>query len=330
MRSFFPALFAVLLIASFASAEPVAKIGDREISRQELEDSVRAQLIQIENSRYEILESGLDEMIKRELLTREAAARGISLDELREQEIDSKLSDPGEEEIQRIYDENQARLEGQTLDQVKEMIVSYVKQRDAQNLSNALFESLRSKYGVSVMLEPPVFKVSLGRHPSRGGGETAPVTIVGFSDYECPYCRVAETTVERVLDTYGEKVRYFHRDYPLPFHANAKSASQAASCADDQGKFWEYHKALFGRDSLSVEVFQEIADQLELDRVAFDECLAGEIHSDGIQADILEGGSLGVDGTPAFFVNGRLLSGAQPFEAFKKVIDSEIAKAGGA
>ncbi len=328
MKKLISALCILGMLPLAAAADPVAKIGDREISKKELEDSVRAQLIEIENNRYEILETGLDEMVTFDLLTREAEARSITVEELQEAEITSKLAPPSEEEIQRIYEENQGRLEGKALDDVREMIVSYVQQRDAKNLAMTFLDGLKTKYGVKIMLAAPVFEVALGRHPGRGG-DSAPITIVGFSDYECPYCRVGETTIERVMETYGDKVRYFHRDYPLPFHANAKEASQAASCAGDQEKFWAYHTALFLREELSTEVFRGLADELELDREAFDECLASGRYAAAVDADAEAGAALGVSGTPAFFINGRSLSGAQPFDAFKKVIDAELAKASG-
>ena len=152
------------------------------------------------------------------------------------------------------------------------------------------------------------------------------MTIIAFSDYECPYCKRAETTVAQVMDNYGKEVRYVHRDFPLPFHANANPAAQAARCAGDQGKFWEYHDKIFAAADLSTTALQQTAPDLGLDRTKFDECLSSGKYKAQIEADIAAGSEVGVNGTPAFFINGRLLSGAQPFEKFKEVIDGEIAR----
>ncbi len=178
-----------------------------------------------------------------------------------------------------------------------------------------------------MLLDPPKVDVDTGGREARGGGESAPVTIVAFSDYECPFCRRAEGTVAQVLETYGDKVRYVHRDYPLPFHSHAHDAAEAARCAGDQGKFWEYHDRLFETAKLTLDDLKQHATELGLDRTKFDECLASGKYESAVDADLQAGSEVGVSGTPAFFINGRMLSGAQPFERFKEVIDAELARA---
>ena len=197
-------------------------------------------------------------------------------------------------------------------------------------LYQALLKDLKAKYGVKTMLSPPVVDISTGGRPSRGGGEDAPVTMIEFADYECPYCKLAQPTVEQVLDTYGDKVRYVYRDFPLPFHSHARPASLAARCAEEQGKgkYWEYHDALFEAPDLSTDGLRSLADSVGLDRAKFDDCLASEKYNDAIDKDVSDGSNAGVNGTPAFFINGRFLSGALPFEQLKAVIDEELARAG--
>ena len=133
--------------------------------------------------------------------------------------------------------------------------------------------------------------------------------------------------VEKVMSTYGDKVRLVYRDYPLPFHPNARPASEAAACANAQGKFWEYHAKLFHGDGLEPEKLKTYADQVGLDRKKFDDCLEKKPFKAEIDKDVKDGEKAGVNGTPAFFINGRMLSGAQPFEKFKEVIDDELATA---
>lgn len=315
----------VLLPAVVALAdEPVATVGGHEISRSELEKHVRAQLIEIENKRYEALKKGLDELVSEQLLKQEAAAQKTTVEELFSANVTSKLKDPSDEEIQNVYDANKRQLGGAELDTVKPQIIQYLKGRQAAELTQNYIGELKKKHKTTIALEPPVIEVATGDRPSRGGGADAPVTIVAFSDYECPFCKRAEGIIEQVMSTYGDKVRYFHRDYPLPFHQHAHAAAEAARCANEQGKFWEYHTALFKSNGLSDDKFKELADQVGLDRKKFDECVSSHKYKDAVDADIEAGAEVGVNGTPAFFINGRLLSGAQPLEAFKEVIDSEI------
>ncbi len=320
---------ALVFTYSAAWAESVAKVGGTEISREELEKSVRPKLIELENQRYETLRQGLEELIGERLIELEAKARGKTAEELRDEEIFSKVAEPGDDEIQRVYDENKAQIGDRTLEELRPQIIQFLKQRTANMLYQALLKDLKKKYGVKTMLSPPVVDVSTGGRPSRGGGEDAPITMIEFADYECPYCKLVQPTVEQVLETYGDKVRYVYRDFPLPFHSHARPASLAARCAEEQGKFWEYHDALFEAPDLSTDGLRSLADSVGLDRIKFDDCLASEKYADAVKRDMEDGSNAGVNGTPAFFINGRFLSGALPFDQIKAVIDEELERAGG-
>jgi protein-disulfide isomerase len=315
--------------ASAASdgGEVVATVAGTDITRSELEATVRAQLIELDNQRYQLLRGGLDQLIGQQLLQKEAEARGVSLGELMNAEVTSKLSEPTEEEINQVYEANKAQLGDATLEDLKPRIVEFLSQQQSAQLHGQLIASLRDKYETVVNLPIPRVQVSDGGRESRGGGEDAPVTIIAFSDYECPYCRMAEGTVEQVREKYGNKLRYVHRDYPLPFHAHAHVAAQAARCAGEQGKFWEYHEALWKAESLERENLEALATELGLDETEFENCLSSGKEAPGIDADLEAGAQAGVNGTPAFFVNGIMLSGAQPLEAFTAVIDEELARA---
>src|SRR5215470_15185257 len=282
----------------------VATVGDRTITRAELEEHVRPKLIEIENERYEALREGLDEMIADELVKREAKARGISTEELEKQEIAGKTPAPTDAEIQKVYDENKAQLGAQTLDQVKPRIVEYLKDQHAEERKAAFIEELKKKYKTTVALRPPVVEVATAGRPERGGGAKAPVTIVEFSDYQCPFCKRAEGVVDQVMTTYGDKVRLVFRDYPLPMHPQARPAAEAANCANAQGKFWEYHAKLFANQSaLGEDKLKEYAQEVGLDPAKFAECLAQKPFSAAIDKDMSEATKLGINGTPAFFIN---------------------------
>jgi len=322
-------LVVVALAASANAAETVATVGGEPITMGELEKSVRPQLIEIDNQRYEILDAGLQELIGERLLAAEAKSRGIAVEALRQEEILSKVPEPTDEEIQTVYEMNKAQLGETTLDEVREQIVAYLQGQRTAARTAAFLNELRAKYPTKVTLEAPVVKVGVGNNPARGGAD-AMVTIVAFSDYECPYCKRAEQTVEQVMNKYGDKVRYYHRDFPLPFHASARPAALASRCANDQGKYWDYHTMLFNSAELNEDRFKAIADELGLDREKFDECLASAKYADAIDADIAAGADVGVSGTPAFFINGRMLSGAQPLERFSAVIDAALSSQGAA
>jgi protein-disulfide isomerase len=322
------ALACGLLGAAGAAEAPVATVGGRAITRAELEEHVRPKLIELEGERYEALRVGLDEMVADELVKQEAKARNMTPEALEKQEVDDKVAAPTDAEIQKVYDDNKDQLKGQTLEQLKPRIVEYLKGQRTQERRNAFVNELRAKHKTTIALRPPVIQVDTAGRPERGGGVKAPITIVEFSDYECPFCGRAEKIVNQVMTTYGDRVRLVYRDFPLEMHQHARLASEAANCANAQGKFWEYHAKLFdNQTALGEDQLKTYAGDLGLDKAKFDSCLKEKPFKAAIDKDMADGAKVGVNGTPAFFINGRMLSGAQPFDKFKEVIDDELANA---
>src|SRR3989344_3708702 len=169
-------------------------------------------------------------------------------------------------------------------------------------------------------------KVMITEEGMTKGIENSPITIIEYSDYQCPYCARAEATINDVLDEYGSKIYFVYKDFPLPFHNNAQKAAEASRCALEQGKYWEYHDALFkNQQSLDTNSLKTYAKSLGLDEAKFSECLDSNKYTEKVKQDMEEGQSKGVTGTPTFFVNGKMLVGAQPFDAFKEIIDKELA-----
>jgi protein-disulfide isomerase len=313
-------------VAQAAGEGVVARIGEEQITLEQLEKDVRAQLIEIDNARYEALKNGLDRMIADRIIKTEAEARGVTVEALLDSEVKSKLTTPSEEEVVSVYEANKSDLGEATLEQVRPQIVQFLTQRQEALATRGFVDQLRAKYKPQVLLAAPKVEVGTGSLEPRGPAG-APITLVVFSDYECPYCKRAENTLEDVLNAYPDKIRVYHRDFPLEFHAQARPAAIAARCANEQGKFWPYRRALYTSADLSADRFKEIADQTGLDRAKFDECVASNKFDAAIAKDIDDGADVGVNGTPAFFVNGRVLSGAQPLDAFKSAIDAELAAA---
>jgi protein-disulfide isomerase len=175
-----------------------------------------------------------------------------------------------------------------------------------------------------------IYSVSVDDDPIKGN-PNAKITIIEFSDFQCPFCKKVLPTIQKILENYSDKVKFVYRDFPLDFHNNAQIAAEASECADDQGKFWEYHNLLFGKqkeweEADGVKKFKKYAESLKLDAEKFDQCLDSGKYEEEVKKDLSDGKKNGVSGTPAFFINGRKLVGAQPYEEFKKIIDEELNK----
>ena len=185
-------------------------------------------------------------------------------------------------------------------------------------------KELRAAAGVHVNLQPPRVQVE-ATGPSRGSA-SAPVTIVEFSDFECPFCGRAVETLQQVEKTYGDRVRIVFRDYPLIMHRTAKRAAEAAHCADEQGKFWAMHDRLFSKGGPITDAdIARFAQQAKLDQNAFETCLGSGKYKEAWKPSQDEGTRVGVTSTPSFFINGRMIVGAPPYEAFARIIDEELA-----
>jgi protein-disulfide isomerase len=214
--------------------------------------------------------------------------------------------------------------------ELKLKVWDHLRSQKVAERRQSYVQSLRGQGTVTVLLEPPAgsrVQVSGDRGFSRGAKD-APVTIVEFSDFQCPYCKTATATLKQLLDKYPGKVRLVFRDFPLvSLHPQAPKAHEAARCAGDQGKFWEYHDLLFERSpKMSPQDLKQYAQDLKLDAAAFASCLDGGKYTAEVDRDTQEGAGLGLTGTPSFFVNGRQLVGAQPIAAFQRLVDGELAK----
>jgi protein-disulfide isomerase len=177
----------------------------------------------------------------------------------------------------------------------------------------------------------PTVEATVDDDPAQGPADAA-VTVIEFSDFQCPYCaRFQSETLPQILQNYGDRIRFVYRDFPLTsIHANALKAAEASECAHDQGKYWEYHDMLFQNQSaLDVDSLKSYAASLGLDTTAFNSCLDSDQKMDEVRQDVQDGLAAGVQGTPAFFINGQAISGAQPYSVFQAAIEAALANAGG-
>ncbi|MDP3998722.1 MAG: DsbA family protein [bacterium] len=170
-------------------------------------------------------------------------------------------------------------------------------------------------------------EIAVGPNDPVKGNPEAKIIIVEFSDFQCPFCGFAEPTLRKIFETYPDQVKLVYKNYPLPSHENAENAALAVLCAKDQGKYWDYHDKLFeNQESLKVDDLRKYAADLGLNTQDFNSCLESKKHKSQIEADVMEANRVGIQGTPAFFINGRSLYGAQPFEKFQEIIEEELKK----
>jgi protein-disulfide isomerase len=311
-----------------SGAEPLAEVNGETITAKDLEGALGAKLSKLEEQIYDLKQRELDSLIAQRLFAQEAAKRGISVAALLDAEVTAKVSLVTEKEIEDFYQANKARMRGDETE-IRQKIRAFLQQQKLTARREAFVESLRSQGKVIVRLQPPAtirVEVSTEGAPIRGASD-APVTVVEFSDFECPFCKQTHPTLKQLLERYPGKVRLVYRDFPLDsIHPQARRAAEAARCAQDQGKFWEYHDVLFTQSpQLAPEDLRRYAGQVGVDVTKFDSCLAAGIQKAAVQRDLDEGIRLGITGTPAFFVNGRTLTGAQPLEAFTRLIEQELA-----
>jgi protein-disulfide isomerase len=330
--------------AAEAKPTPLAQVGDATITDaevqklvgegisrmwSELEQKIQQARDQTSARETEMRAAGLEELVARALVDKEAKARGVTAEELTKAEVDAKIV-VTDDEIKTIYDiqKNSQPLAGKSEEEGMKMVADRLRQKKTGDRKMAFVRELRAKGGVRMLVEPQRVEVSLDDDPVRGSKD-APVTIVEFSDFQCPYCSKVEVTLKQVADRYGDKLRWVYRDYPLNFHPFAAKAAEAATCANDQGKFWEIHEKMFANQSkLGVEDLKGYAASLGLDKAAFDQCLDSGKHTEEWKKDLAEGTKYGVTGTPAFFINGRFLNGAAGVDKFTAIIDDELERKG--
>jgi protein-disulfide isomerase len=243
------------------------------------------------------------------LLIAEANRRNVPPEEIVRTEISEKSHPPTEAEVARFYADNKTRI-GKDLDSVRNQLAEYLQEQGRQRLERTMSDTLRKGAQIRLLIsepQPPTQIISTDDDPSRGVA-TAPVTVVEFTDFQCPSCAAMHPVLEEVLKSYGNKVRLVVRDFPLAMHANARKAAEAANAAHAQGKFFEYAALLFKRqDALDVPSLKKYASELGLDSARFDAALDGGTFAAEVRHDIADGEVYGIDSTPTIFVNGVLL-----------------------
>jgi protein-disulfide isomerase len=315
--------------AVLAAAETLVVVDGVAITSEEVEKPLASQLSKLEEQIYNLKRQRVDALINEKLLAKEAARRNISVPALLDAEVTSKVGLVTEQEIEKVYQQNRAQYKGEESN-LREQIRGYLQNQKLAAKREEFLKSLRSQANVVINLKPPpVLRVDVSADgaPFKGSPK-APVTIVEFSDFHCPFCRHVIPTLAQLESKYGDKIKLVFRDFPIEsLHPGATKAHEAARCANEQGKFWAYHDKLFAAPpNSSPEVFRGLAKEVGLNTKDFEICVNSGKYEAVIKEDIAEGNRVGITGTPAFFINGRLVSGAQPLEAFARIIDDELSR----
>jgi len=318
-------------------AKPVAIVNGEPITEEQVQKEASTELQRLEQKKDQFLagmerdkkkavEDALNEIVTAKLLTAEAKKRGIPIDELVKTEVDEKVPVPSEDAVRKFYDANKARINGTFVETALD-IRNYLMNEGHDRVFAVLLSKLRKDYDFKSLIEPDRTTVATQGHPSLGSA-TAPVTIVEFSDFECPYCGGLYPTLKTIEANYKDKVRIVYRQFPLTqIHPRAQKAAEASLCASEQGKFWQLHDAMFtDQQHLAVEDLKGKAAALSMNAEAFATCLDSGKHAAAIRDSIIEGSKAGVDGTPALFINGRFLGGNQPYGEIEKIIEDELTR----
>ena len=307
-------------------ANAVALIDGQPITQAQLDEKAAASLMQARQQEFEARSRALDVMIGDQLVEKEAKAQGTTPSDLIQKQVTGKVAEPTQAEIDQVWEANKNRVGGKTKEQVQPDIVNYLKNQKASEFQKDYIKGLRAKYKVQILLDPPRIPVQVDDDPAKGP-VGARVTIVEFSDFQCPFCGRVEGAVKQILTNYKDKVHFVYRDFPLVIHPFAPKAAEAAQCANEQGKFWEYHDALYAdQTKLAVTDLQATAVRLGLKADQFKSCLESGKFAAEVSKDSADAQKAGVSSTPSFFINGIPLVGAQDYQTFADVIDRELAR----
>jgi len=317
-------LTAPLLTTAQNSPKPIATVNGQPIYEDELMSLAGASLLELQNQEYKLKSDALDRLVLKKVIEAEAKKKGLAPEELLEREVDSKVAEPSDDLAKGYY---LAGKDEKTLpfDEIKSQVKRLLKATEIQQAREKYADSLRAKADVIVLLRTPKTQISYDAARVRGDAK-ASVTIVEFADFQCPYCKSVQATLNGLLVKYPGRVKVAYRDFPLrTLHPQAQIAAEAGRCAGEQGKFWEYHDALYAdQNKLSQPELLETARRLGLKEKALEPCLASGKFRSQIEQDIQEGTRAGVEATPGFFINGVFVNGAMPAAQFEKIINREL------
>ncbi len=303
----------------------IATVGPHPITDGEVESRIKSQLAVMESQIYALKRKAIQSIADDYVLQQAAQQAHLSVAEYMKRE--GGASAVSDEDARKYYDQHKAQYH-QPYEQARASILETILSQREGARRQAILARLRSSDPLKVMIDPPRVELSVAGHPERGPTD-APVTIVEFADFQCPFCERVMPTLNGLRNKYRDQLKIVFFDFPLSFHVHAMDAAKGARCAADQGKFWEYHDALFAAQSkLAPADLKATAAKLGLDSAKFAACLERGGHQDAIERDAAQGRQVGVTGTPSFLIDGRPITGAQPQAEFEGIIDDELSRSG--
>ncbi|MGH7779525.1 MAG: thioredoxin domain-containing protein [Candidatus Binataceae bacterium] len=308
-------------------ASVVATVGAHKITQAQVDAKIKPQMAALESKIFDLKQEAIESLADDYLIGKAAAHDHLTVEAYTQKNIIGQTPKVTDAEA-KAYFEAHKGASTVSYAQIKDRLISLMQNQRAQQQRDKVLAGLRKSEPLKLMIKPPRIEVASAGRPSIGPAN-APVTIVEFSDFQCPFCERAEPTVKQVIQKYGDKVRLVYIDFPLPMHSHALDAAKAGQCAEEQGKFWPLHDQLFANQSkLAPADLKATAKKIGLDTTKFDACFDQAKTEATVMSELEQGKSLGIDGTPTFYINGRQLVGAQPIEAFSQVIDNELATKG--
>ncbi len=303
----------------------VATVSGVAITQKQLDDSVATRIYPLQQQLYAIRKAALENLIVSRLLEVEARTRGVTVEELRRQLTEGDVS-VTRVQVEDAYAQNASFFASMSADEALERLRLDLENQARMKHYRAGLEALRKKWPVELKLAEPVFALALddGASPARGPTKAA-VTIVEFSDFECPFCREVQSALKQTVETYAKDVRLIFKHMPLEGHRDSLPAARAAYCAGEQDRFWQFHDALFAAGNLSPPgVFDQIAVDIGLGMERFRACVNSEQSRAAVVKDIETARTLRIDSTPSFLVNGRLIKGALSVAEWQKIVEREL------
>jgi protein-disulfide isomerase len=309
------------------TVEQVIAQDQGEFDRLRDENELRTRQLQVREAeaQHTLLQRQTDKLLDRKALELEAQSRGVGVDAIKAEITVPAVTD---EETRAYYEFHKSRANGRTFEDLQPEITQYLANQHNSDATRKFYDELRAKHGVTSLLPP--YRVAVAANGPVRGRDAAPVTIVEFGDFECPFCRQAEDTVRIILGMHPDNVRLVFRELPLPsLHPNALHAAEAAVCADHQGRFWPMHDALYENQSaLAPDDLKSTAKRLGIDMDSFNACLGDPQTLKTIEEDAKAADALNINVTPYFLINGRPLSGSVPIDTFEALVSDELQRAG--
>lgn len=298
----------------------VARVSGADLTLSDLQQFEGGKLLQAEFQYYLNERKALEELIDNRLLADEARKKGIPLEQLLETEVYKNVKDPTEDQLEVYYEGLDTQDSFQS---VHDDVLQHIRELRRGKARAAYVEQLRKQAEIHIELLPPSAQVDIAKAYARGSAG-APVVLVEFADYQCPYCQKVNTQIQQLKKEYGDKLTVVYKDFPLPMHHGSEKAAEASRCAGEQGKFWEYHDVLFYSKLTELDALKEHARVLKLDGDRFDTCLDSGAEAAAVKKDLDEAKSLGLTGTPSFFVNGHFFSGVVDYAALKDIVNQQL------